>query len=206
MAATAAASKRLLDVLGALCGLIVSLPLTLVIALAIKLDSPGPVLFTQTRLGRGGRAFRLIKFRTMYVDAEARLAELLRADAGLRLEYETFHKLQADPRVTWVGRLLRRYSLDELPQFVNVLRGEMSLVGPRPYLPRERRKMNGSERHILSVMPGLTGYWQVHARNGVAFEERVEMDLHYVHARSFRLDVDLLRRTVMVVLRGKHAC
>ena len=199
------ASKRALDMTGAALGLVVAGPLILLLALVIKLTSRGPVFFTQPRMGRGGRCFNMIKFRTMYVDAEARLGEVLAACPERRREYDTFHKLRRDPRVTWAGRLLRKYSLDELPQLWNILRGEMSLVGPRPYLPIERRKMNGSERTILSVTPGLTGYWQVHARNRVAFEERVEMDLHYVRMRSLRLDVGLLRRTVMVVLRGRHA-
>ncbi len=199
-------SKRIIDLVGALLGMIVVLPLGLLVALMIKLDSRGPALFCQTRMGRHGRPFKMLKFRTMYLDAEERLDDLLHANPALRAEYETYHKLQNDPRVTWIGRLLRKFSLDELPQLWNVIRGEMSLVGPRPYLPRERHKMNGAERVILNVTPGLTGYWQVHARNGVCFQERLEMDIHYIQVRSMWMDLTLMARTVSVVLHGKDAC
>ena len=199
-------SKRALDVFGATLGLLVVFPLALLIALVIKLNSRGPVLFMQTRMGRHGRCFKMVKFRTMYLDAEARLDELLQANPALQAEYETYHKLQNDPRVTWIGRLLRKFSLDELPQLWNVLKGEMSLVGPRPYLPRERHKMNGSERIILNVTPGLTGFWQVYARNGVCFQERIKMDIHYIRVRSMTMDCHLIIRTVGVVLNGKDAC
>lgn len=201
-----ALSKRALDVLGAAAGLLLALPLGLLIALLIKLDSRGPVLFMQTRMGRHGRYFKMVKFRTMHIDAEDRLGELLRANPVLKKEYETYHKIQDDPRMTRLGQLLRKYSLDELPQLWNILKGEMSLVGPRPYLPRERHKMNGAERVILNVTPGLTGFWQVYARNGVCFQERIKMDVHYIRIRSIRMDTHLLLRTVSVVLNGKDAC
>ncbi len=198
-------SKRVLDVIGAVLGIVAVLPLALLIALLIKLNSRGPVLFTQVRMGRHGRCFKMLKFRTMHLDAEARLEALLRANPALQAEYQTYHKLQNDPRVTWVGRLLRRFSLDELPQLWNVLRGEMSLVGPRPYLPRERPLMNGSERVILNVTPGLTGFWQVYARNSVCFQERIKMDVHYIRVRSMTMDCHLIVRTVGVVINGKGA-
>ena len=201
-----ARSKRLIDILGALLGIVMTLPLGVLIALLIKLDSRGPALFTQIRMGRHGRSFKMLKFRTMYLDAEERLDDLLQANSALRAEYETYHKLQNDPRVTWIGRLLRKFSLDELPQLWNVLKGEMSLVGPRPYLPRERHKMKGTEHVILNVTPGLTGYWQVHARNGVCFQERLEMDIHYIRVRSMSMDLLLMARTIGVVLHGKDAC
>ncbi len=199
-------SKRVIDLVGAFLGILVTLPLGVLIALLIKLDSRGPALFTQIRMGRHGRCFKMLKFRTMYLDAEERLDDLLHANPALRAEYETYHKLQNDPRVTWIGRLLRKFSLDELPQLWNILRGEMSLVGPRPYLPRERHKMNGTERVILNLTPGLTGFWQVYARNGVCFQERIEMDIHYIRVRSMSMDLLLMARTVGVVLHGKDAC
>ena len=149
-------AKRLLDATLTLLGLAVIWPVFLLLALAVKLDSKGPVLYFQKRLGRGGRHFYAAKFRTMYGDGEARLAAVLAADPAMRAEYEQFHKLTADPRVTRVGRLLRKYSLDELPQLWNVLRGEMSLVGPRPYLDREIQDMDRKEGIILRTVPGLT--------------------------------------------------
>ncbi len=200
-----ASPKRVLDVAGAVVGLMLSFPLCLLIALLIKLDSSGPVLFTQTRMGRNSRCFKMLKFRTMYVDAEARLHTLLATNPALRAEYETYHKLQNDPRVTRVGRWLRKLSLDELPQLVNILQGQMSLVGPRPYLPTERHKMRGADRRILVVRPGLTGFWQVFARNRVGFQERIQMDLHYLRVQSLRMDLHLLWRTVGVVLRSRDA-
>ncbi|MFQ5570588.1 MAG: sugar transferase [Rhodothermales bacterium] len=199
-------TKRVLDFTGAFISIMLFFPLGLLIALLIKLDSRGPVLFIQERMGQHGQGFKMLKFRTMYVDAEERLSELLHANPRLWREYETYHKLQHDPRVTWVGRLLRKYSLDEFPQFWNVLKGEMSLVGPRPYLPRERQKMDGAERIILKVPPGLTGFWQVHARNGVCFQDRLEMDIRYIQIRSMWLDILLMCRTFVVILRGKDAC
>lgn len=198
-------SKRVLDVVGAVLGMVAVLPLALLIALLIKLSSRGPVLFTQRRMGRHGRCFKMLKFRTMHLDAEVRLEALLQANPALQAEYQTYHKLQNDPRVTWIGRLLRRFSLDELPQLWNVFRGEMSLVGPRPYLPRERPLMNGTERVILNVTPGLTGFWQVYARNSVCFQERIKMDVHYIRVRSMTMDCHLIVRTVGVVLNGKGA-
>jgi len=198
-------SKRLLDITGALLAAVLALPLGLLIVILIKLDSRGAVLFTQPRMGRHGRCFKMVKFRTMHLNAEAHLDAILHANPALKEEYETYHKLQQDPRVTRIGRLLRKYSLDELPQLWNILKGDMSLVGPRPYLPEERPRMNGAEREILNVTPGLTGFWQVYARNGVCFQERVHMDIYYIRIRSIWMDVLLLFRTIGVVLNGKDA-
>jgi Undecaprenyl-phosphate galactose phosphotransferase WbaP len=198
--------KRGGDVLGALLGILVLTPLWLAIMVFIKLDSQGPIFFRQTRLGKDGRTFEVLKFRSMHVDAERRLQALLAQDVALELEYETFHKLRQDPRVTRVGSLLRRYSLDELPQLWNILLGEMSLVGPRAYLPAELPKMCGLERVILQNGPGLSGLWQVSGRNNVSFEERISMDTHYANNWNFWLDVYILARTVPVVIRGEGAC
>jgi lipopolysaccharide/colanic/teichoic acid biosynthesis glycosyltransferase len=153
-------------------------------------------------MGRDGRRFRALKFRTMHGDGEARLRAVLDADPRRAAEYAEFHKLSDDPRVTRVGRWLRAYSLDELPQLWNVIRGEMSLVGPRPYLERELPQMGGRERVVLRALPGMTGLWQVGDRNATGFDERVATDVHYVRNWSPWLDVWVLARTAGVVVRG----
>ncbi|MEM1126722.1 MAG: exopolysaccharide biosynthesis polyprenyl glycosylphosphotransferase [Bacteroidota bacterium] len=193
-------SKRLLDLVGAGLLLVLTLPLFLAIALLIKFSAPGPVFFRQERMGQDGRAFKVWKFRSMYVDAEERLQHILDADPELREEYEVFHKLRNDPRVTSIGQLLRVTSLDELPQLLNVLTGEMSLVGPRAYMPSERPKMLGMAGLVLQAPPGLTGLWQVSGRNKLSFEERVRIDAHYVQHRNTWLDLYILLRTIPVVL------
>ena len=150
-------------------------PVLLVIALAVKLETRGPALFRQARCGGGSRSFMALKFRTMHVDAEARLTEMLAANAELRLEYDRHHKLRDDPRVTRVGRILRRTSLDELPQLWNVLTGDMSLIGPRPYMPHELVPYPSARSAIARVSPGITGLWQVSGRHRTTFEDRLQL-------------------------------
>jgi len=195
-------TKRLLDLLLTSVGLVVIAPVLAAIALLIKLDSRGAVFYMQKRLGQDGVRFSAFKFRTMHGDGERRLAEVLARDPALRAEYEQFHKLSVDPRVTRVGRLLRKYSLDELPQLLNVFLGQMSLVGPRPYLEREIEAMTGREVIVLRVKPGITGYWQVTERNASTFEHRVRLDVEYVRSWSPWLDLYVIARTVPVVLGG----
>ncbi len=198
--------KRALDLTLAVAMLILLAPVLVAIFVAVRLASPGPALFAQPRVGREGRVFRAYKFRTMVVDAEARLAAYLRDNPAARTEYAVYKKLRHDPRVTPLGRILRRYSLDELPQLLNVIKGEMSLVGPRCYLPQELPEMGRARAAtILSVLPGITGLWQVSGRNGTTFAERLEFDLQYVRSRSLRLDLAILLRTVGVVLRARGA-
>jgi len=197
--------KRILDlVLSVLLGLLV-LPLLVLIALAIKLDSAGPVLYHQPRLGRGGRVLRVIKFRTMRGEGESSLSAVLNASAERQQEYEVFHKLHEDPRVTRVGRVLRRLSLDEWPQLWNVLKGEMSLVGPRAYLLRERPQMKGRDATILKVVPGITGVWQISGRSQTTFEDRLRQDEYYIRNWSIWLDLYVLSRSVLVILQGRGA-
>jgi lipopolysaccharide/colanic/teichoic acid biosynthesis glycosyltransferase len=195
-------AKRVMDLTLTVLGVLVILPFVVLLCVAIKVDSRGPVLYFQDRVGRDGKRFRAAKFRSMRGDGEARLRAVLDADPNLRAEYEEFHKLTSDPRVTRVGRIVRKYSLDELPQLWNVLRGEMSLVGPRPYLEREVPQMQGKEGIILRAMPGMTGLWQVSDRNATGFSARLRMDVHYVRNWSPWLDVHILARTLGVVLRG----
>jgi len=200
--------KRMLDMVLSIIAFIIGAPLICAIAVAIRLDSAGPVFFLQKRLGaHGGKVrFTCIKFRTMYTDNNERLARHLGDNPEVREEWEKFAKLKSgDPRVTPVGRWLRKTSLDELPQIFNVLRGEMSLVGPRPYLPREIDMMQNTEKTILVAKPGITGLWQVSGRNELSFKQRCTMDIYYVRNWSLWMDLVILARTVYSVLSRKGA-
>lgn len=193
--------KRAMDVLGAVVGLVLLSPLMLLIAIAIKLDSPGPVLFKQVRVGKNGKEFVMYKFRSMREGAEEeqeRLRELNEADGPI-------FKLRDDPRCTRVGRILRRLSLDELPQLYNVLRGEMSLVGPRPPLPSEVAQYKEWHRKRLAVSPGMTGLWQVSGRSQLSFDEMVLLDLYYIENWSPMMDIRILLRTIPKVILGDGA-
>lgn len=180
-------------------------PVMVAIAWLIRRDG-GAATFEHYRVGCGGRLFRCLKFRTMRSDAERALREVLEIDPALRAEWERDHKLAADPRVTRCGRWLRRSSLDELPQLFNVLRGEMALVGPRPITVAELRRYGMARWHYLSVLPGMTGLWQVSGRNRTSYDRRVELDQQYVNSRSVWLDCRILARTVVVVLTRDGAC
>lgn len=197
--------RRALDILLALMALALTWPLFLILAAAVRLDSPGPALFRQERVGLGGRNFCLLKFRTMRLGAEMELPLLLQNDPARRLSWEQYGKLWEDPRLTRTGRFLRRYSLDELPQLFNVIRGEMSLVGPRPILPSQREAYGPAFAKYIQVRPGLTGLWQVQGRNLTSFTERVRLDELYLERRSLKEDLCLLLRTLGVVLSGEGA-
>lgn len=197
--------KRALDVVATLVGGALILPIILSLCLMVRLESGGPIFYADKRMGRNGKLFSCVKFRTMVPEAEDLLQRVLAEDAGLRKEYLTYHKLRHDPRITHVGGFLRKTSLDELPQLWNVLRGEMSLVGPRPYLPRESEDIGETQSEILRVTPGITGPWQVAGRNHTSFGERVEMDACYVREWSVWLDLVLLARTVWSLLFRRDA-
>jgi len=190
--------KSVMDKVGAVVGLIISAPAVLAAALVVKLDSHGPVLFRQVRFGQDGRPFTLFKFRTMCNDAEGKKGSLL---AKNEMSGPVF-KMRKDPRVTRVGRFLRKYSIDELPQFLNVLRGEMSLVGPRPPLPQEVNRFELWQHRKLSVKPGLTCLWQVNGRNNTDFDEWMRMDLQYIDNWSLWLDARIMAKTVAAVFKG----
>jgi lipopolysaccharide/colanic/teichoic acid biosynthesis glycosyltransferase len=195
-------AKRVMDVVLTSVGGIMILPFVALFAILVKLDSSGPIFYRQKRLGQDGVRFVAFKFRTMYGDGEQRLQAVLASNPQMRAEYDEFHKLTVDPRVTRVGKVLRKYSLDELPQIWSVFVGDMSLVGPRPYLEREIPDMNGQEAVILRVKPGITGIWQVTERNASTFEQRVHLDVEYVRSWSPWLDLYVLARTLPVVLGG----
>lgn len=195
--------KRMLDIVGALVGLAITALLFPFVALAVKLDSPGAVFFGQERVGAGGRIFKCWKFRSMYVDAEQRKAELLERN---EMNGAIF-KIKDDPRITRVGRFLRKSSLDELPQFWNVLKGEMSLVGTRPPTPDEVSKYKNWHRRRISIKPGITGLWQVSGRNRIVdFDEVVRLDLSYIDSWSLWVDLKILLRTLLVVFRKEGSC
>jgi lipopolysaccharide/colanic/teichoic acid biosynthesis glycosyltransferase len=194
-------SKRMLDIVGATVALVLTSPLLVVIAIAIRTTSPGPALFRQRRLGRGGVEFWCYKFRTMIVNAE----QLLESDEQLRDRFRESYKLKDDPRTTAVGGWLRKTSLDELPQLFNILAGTMSLIGPRPIVPPERDKYHGFADKLLSVKPGLGGYWQAYGRSNTTYEQRIEMDMNYVDRRSLRLDLKLLLLTALVAIKRQGA-
>ncbi len=185
----------------ALLGLVIVLPVLAAVAVAIRIDSPGPALYRQARVGRHGRPFTMLKFRTMVVDAELQKAEL----STLNENDGRMFKMRQDPRVTRVGRTLRRYSLDELPQLVNVLRGDMALVGPRPPLPDEVEGYDDVERRRLAVRPGITGLWQVSGRADLSWDETLRLDLRYVDNWSLASDLGLVMRTVRAVFEGRGA-
>ncbi|MDR0706981.1 MAG: exopolysaccharide biosynthesis polyprenyl glycosylphosphotransferase, partial [Treponema sp.] len=197
--------KRIIDVALTLIGGAVILPFLLVIAALIKISSPGHVLYGHTRVGQNGKPFTAWKFRSMKADAKERLQKLLDSDPAIREEWEMNHKLKDDPRVTAIGKMLRKFSLDEFPQLINVLKGEMSLVGPRPIVEAEAAKYGEDFERIFSVKPGMTGLWQVSGRSDTDYAERVAYDTYYMRSWSIWLDVWILYKTIGVVLRGKGA-
>ncbi|WP_284641751.1 sugar transferase [Paenibacillus silviterrae] len=194
--------KRILDIVGAFIGLLLLCPLMLIVAILLKLESPmGSIFFSQTRVGKDGAEFTMFKFRSMVPDAERHLKDLLEKN---EIQGAMF-KIKDDPRITKVGRWIRRTSIDELPQLWNVLRGDMSLVGPRPALPREVAQYTGYHRQRLAVTPGCTGLWQVSGRNGLTFDEMVFLDLYYIRNRSIWFDTKLVLRTVWIIFFPNNA-
>jgi len=192
--------KRSGDIVFSLAMLSLGSPLLLVLALLVKITSKGPVFYVQQRVGRGYGQFGCIKFRTMRRDADRILSAVLAASPDLQEEFRNDFKLRNDPRITRLGRFLRRSSLDELPQFVNVLRGEMSVVGPRPIVKQELPRYGKRMEEVLAVRPGLTGLWQVSGRNNLSYRKRVQLDLYYARHRSLKTDLRILFRTIRVVL------
>jgi len=201
--------KRPFDFIFSLLVIIATLLIFFIIALLIKLTDKGPIFFKQIRPGLNGKPFTVYKFRTMYLNNEEILQEYLEKNPKAREEWEKYRKLKTyDPRVTPIGRILRKFSLDELPQFFNVLKGDMSVVGPRPYIEQEFDEYKIPQeirKKLLSVKPGITGLWQVKKRNEATFEERVKMDLEYIENQSFWLDLKIILKTIWVMLTGKGA-
>lgn len=195
-------AKRILDCVLAGAGLLALSPLLLLTVLAVRLDSPGPAFFSQTRVGRQGQTFRCWKFRSMYRDAEARKKALM---AQNEMAGGILFKMKKDPRITRVGKIIRKASIDELPQLWNVFIGDMSLVGPRPAVPAEVAQYTDYQRGRLQVKPGITCFWQVSGRSDLSFEEQVRLDIRYAHERSLGLDIVLLLKTIPAVLFARGA-
>lgn len=197
--------KRTVDITASATALLLLSPVFLVTSLAIKNDSKGPAMFTQKRIGKDGKLFEIYKFRTMVPDADKKLFELLEKDEEAAKEYKLNKKLKNDPRITKLGAFLRKTSIDELPQLINVLKGDMSLVGPRPYLPREMEDMGQYYDTIVECKPGITGLWQVSGRSNTTFEQRLEFDMEYNENKGFLYDMELLTKTVGVVINKDGA-
>jgi exopolysaccharide biosynthesis polyprenyl glycosylphosphotransferase len=194
-------AKRVLDVVGSLLGLVTFFPVMLIAALLVKMTSPGPALYRQERIGLHGRQFRVWKFRSMTCGSDRRVAELMAENGG----YVPYYKMREDPRITPFGRFLRRWSIDELPQLINVLKGEMSLIGPRPHVRAEVDKYDPEHHRRLFVKPGITGLWQVSGRSDVPRHEAVLLDLHYVDTWSLRRDLRILLKTAKAVATARGA-
>ena len=199
--------KRIFDIVFSIFAIIVSLPVMIIIAVIIKLTDGGSIFYGHTRIGYRGKKFKVLKFRSMYMDADKRLKNILENDPKARKEWEKTFKLKNDPRITPIGRFLRKTSLDELPQFFNVLKGDMSVVGPRPVVEEELTKYYKEKAELYkSVKPGITGYWQVEGRSDIEnYEERVSMDEWYIKNQSFILDIKIILKTIKVMITGKGA-
>ena len=194
--------KRLMDIVGASLGLLLASPIMLIVAILIKLEDPkGPIIFSQVRNGVYPKTFKMYKFRSMYIDAEERLQELMH----LNEQSGPAFKIKDDPRITKIGKFIRKTSLDELPQLFNVLKGDMSLVGPRPAIPREVEQYTAYQKQRLFVKPGLTCIWQVSGRNNIEFDQWVELDIEYIKTRSLWLDIKLILLTIPALLGDENA-
>ncbi|HAR84925.1 exopolysaccharide biosynthesis protein [Clostridium sulfidigenes] len=194
--------KRTIDIIGSLLGLIILSPIFLILSIVVKADSPGPIFFAHKRLGYNGNLIRIYKFRTMVINAEELLNNL---SPEQKEEFAKNFKLESDPRITKVGNFLRKSSLDELPQLLNILKGELSIVGPRPIVEKELKNYGIYGEKLLSVKPGLTGNWQANGRSDTTYEERVEMDMQYIDNRSIFMDIKIIFKTFSAVIKKQGA-
>lgn len=199
--------KRMIDIIGALIGTVLLIPVTIIIYFARKFskEEQGPLFYEQLRYGKNGKIFRLYKYRSMCIGADEKLKEYLANNEEARKEFKKTHKLQNDPRITPIGNFLRKTSLDELPQVINILKGEMSFVGPRPVVEKEVEDYGKNRDKFLSVKPGLTGYWQVNGRSNTTYEERMKMELYYVDNCSMWLDIRIFFKTFITVFKKEGA-
>ncbi len=199
--------KRVFDIFVGILGTIILIPLTLFITIVrkIKKEDKGPIFYVHLRIGKNGKQFKLYKYRTMCMNADEKLKKYLEENEDAKKEYKKYKKLKNDPRISKLGEVLRTTSIDEFPQFFNVLIGNMSLVGPRPYLPREKEDMGEYYKNIIKCKPGITGYWQVNGRSNTTFEERLELDDYYIKNKSLWLDIKIIIKTALQIFIGKGA-
>ena len=198
--------KRIIDIIGGLVGVIMLIPLTIGIYIASRiLKDKGPIFYTQNRIGKDGKIFKMYKYRSMVIDADEKLAEYLKENEEAREEFKKYRKLKDDPRITKIGKFIRKTSIDEFPQFINVLKGDMSLVGPRPYILEEQKEMGSFYNNIIECKPGITGLWQVSGRNNITFNDRLNIDMEYYYNDSIRLDMKILYKTVKQVFLKEGA-
>ena len=199
--------KRIIDILGGIVGVVLLIPVTIGVYIARKIlkEDDGPLFYEQLRYGKGGKQFRIYKFRSMCMNADKRLNEYLDQNDEAKKEFEENHKLKNDPRITKIGNVLRKTSIDELPQLINVLKGDMSLIGPRPVVDGEIEKYGKNKDKFLSVRPGITGYWAANGRSDTSYDERIKMELYYVDNISFKLDVKIFFKTILSVIKKEGA-
>ena len=199
--------KRTIDILAGIVGIILLIPITLVVAIMriIKKENNGPIFYEQLRIGKNGKQFRMYKFRSMCLNADETLKKYLEENEDAKREYKKYKKLKYDPRITKVGKVLRATSLDEFPQFINVLKGDMSLVGPRPYLPREKKDMGKYYDVIIKIKPGVTGPWQIRGRSNISFEDRLKIDAEYIQNMSLKNDIKMVLKTFTKVVNKDGA-
>ena len=194
--------KRIADIIGGIIGLILLSPVFLILAICIKIDSKGPVIFAHKRIGKKGKEFNMYKFRSMYENAEEMIENF---NEEQKREWQENFKLENDPRITKVGKFLRKTSLDELPQIVNIIKGDLSIIGPRPVIGEELEKYGKNKEKFLSITPGLTGYWQANGRSNTTYEERMQMELYYIDNQSLRLDIKVFFKTIVSVIKKEGA-
>ena len=199
--------KWTIDILAGIVGIILLIPITLVVAIMriIKKENSGPIFYEQLRIGKNGKQFRMYKFRSMCLNADETLKKYLEENEDAKKEYKKYKKLKYDPRITKVGKVLRATSLDEFPQFINVLKGDMSLVGPRPYLPREKNDMGKYYNIIIKIKPGVTGPWQIRGRSNISFEDRLKIDAEYIQNMSLKNDIKMVLKTFTKVVNKDGA-
>lgn len=199
--------KRIIDILAGLVGIIILIPMTMTIYIIriIKKENDGPIFYTQLRIGKNGKTYKFYKYRTMCINADEKLEKYLEENEEAKKEYKKYKKLRNDPRISKFGHILRKTSIDEFPQFINVIKGDMSLVGPRPYMLREQEEMGDYYNIIIKCKPGLTGYWQVNGRSNTSFEDRLELDKYYVEHRSAWLDIKIILKTIGQIIKKKGA-
>lgn len=201
------AVKRVIDIIAGLVGTILLIPITIGIYIARKMlkEDDGPIFYDQLRIGKNGKIFKMYKYRSMVIGADDKLKEYLAKNEEAREEYSKYKKLKKDPRITKLGNFLRKTSLDEFPQFINVLKGNMSLVGPRPYLQREKDDMGEYYKYIIQCKPGITGYWQIAGRSNVTFQDRLDLDIKYYETKSLKNDIKILLKTFIKVFAKEGA-